>query len=205
MESRSRTLLPLALLVALAGCAGQKPVVYQEEKFETTDIYTRHFKATPDAVCEAARRTLLSQGYIITAANTTQVDGRKSFQPDSENHVQIAFRVVCASDLPTGSKTASLFANAVEDRYALKKVNQSASLGVGALGSLSLPFSSSDDSLVKVASQTIGAEKFYSRFFQLVERYLNHDATLLDMPPKTESRESPTGDSLPAPTQPGMP
>jgi hypothetical protein len=44
---------------------------------------------------------------------------------------------------------------------------------VSAIGSLSLPVSSSDDSLVKVASETIPAGAFYDRFFGLIERYLD--------------------------------
>jgi hypothetical protein len=43
---------------------------------------------------------------------------------------------------------------------------------VSAIGSVSLPLSSNDDSLVKVASETIPAGEFYDRFFQLVDRYL---------------------------------
>jgi hypothetical protein len=207
MELRARMLVSLALPLVLAACVSQKPVVYQEEKFDTTNIYTHHFNAPADAVCEAARRTLLSQGYIISAATTTQIDGRKSFQPDNDVHVQIAFRVVCAADLPPSSRKSSLFANAVEDRYALKKVNNSASLGVGALGSLSLPFSSSDDSLVKVASQTISAEPFYARFFVLVERYLSHDASLMDAGKEDESEAAKARakqETVP-PAQPQMP
>lgn len=183
MPLRSRTLLLALLLAALTGCAAPKPLVYPEEKFDSTDIYTRRFPVSADAACEAVRRTLLSQGYVITAASNHQIDGRKSFQPDNDVHAQIAFRVVCVTDSADGS-TTSVFANALEDRYALKKVNNSASLGVGALGSLSLPFSSSDDSLVKVASATIAAEKFYARFFQLVERYLSNEAA-----PMLESME----------------
>jgi hypothetical protein len=179
MRFNPRVLLPIALVMSMSGCVVQKPVVYQTEKFDTTDIYTRRFQASSEAVCEASRRALLSQGYVINAASTTQVDGRKSFQPENDMHVQIGFRVVCATD-GTDGKVASVFVNALEDRYALKKVNNSASLGVGALGSLSLPFSSSDDSLVKVASETIQEEKFYARFFQLVERYLNNDATPIE-------------------------
>ena len=174
-----------ALFMLLTGCAGPKPIVYTEEKFDSADIYTRRFPVSAYAACEAARRALLSQGYVISAANANQVDGRKSFQPENDVHVQIAFRVVCAAD-NLGDNIASIFVNALEDRYALKKVNNSASLGVGALGSVSLPFSSSDDSLVKVASETISAEKFYARFYQLVERYLTNDAT-----PNTELFEQP--------------
>ena len=65
-----------------------------------------------------------------------------------------------------------VFVNAVQDRYGLKKSNNSASLGVGAFGSVSLPFSSSNDSMVRVGSETIASEPFYDRFFELVRRYL---------------------------------
>lgn len=173
-------LLPLAaLLLATAGCALTTPVVFTAEKFDSTDLYSRQFPVPVDTACEAVRRTLLSQGYIIGSASDSQIDARKNFQPESSVHVQIAFRVVCASD-GADRRSASVFVNALQDRYALKKVNNSASLGVGALGSVSLPFSSSDDSLVKVASETITREDFYDRFFQLVERYLASDSISVD-------------------------
>ena len=64
------------------------------------------------------------------------------------------------------------FATALQDRYSLKKSATSASVGVSALGSLSLPFSSSNDSLVKVGSETISKRSFYDSFFELVRGYL---------------------------------
>jgi len=69
-----------------------------------------------------------------------------------------------------------MFANALQDRYALKKTNNSASLGVGVLGSVSMPIGSSDDSMVKVASETVSSAKFYERFFTLVELFLPPEA-----------------------------
>ena len=51
----------------------------------------------------------------------------------------------------------------------------SASVGVSALGSLSLPFSSSTDSLVKIGSETIAKRSFYDSFFELLESYLKQD------------------------------
>ena len=69
-----------------------------------------------------------------------------------------------------------MFANALQDRYALKKTNNSASLGVGVLGSVSMPIGSSDDSMVKVASETVSSAKFYERFFALVELFLPPEA-----------------------------
>lgn len=164
----------LAVLIAsiVSGCGTtSKPGVYLHEEFDSTTTYSRSFAAAADGTCEAARRALLSQGYLINQANAELVDGRKNFQPSSDNHVQIVFRVVCVVD--SSGKGSTAFVSALEDRYALKKSNNSASLGVGALGSISLPFYSSDDSLVKVASLTIPAGEFYQRFFMLVERYLD--------------------------------
>ena len=70
------------------------------------------------------------------------------------------------------------FANALHDRYALKKSPSSASVGVGVVGSVSLPFGASDDAMVKVASETITARDFYDRFFGLVAHYLGPAADL---------------------------
>jgi len=166
--------------LALAGC-GSTPqrVSYDPEGFSSTDTHTRVFDASEAQTCEAARRALLSQGYLVTAANSELVTGKKAFQPASEVHVELDFRVVCASE--TGGKRKAVggtrprtlvFVSALQDRYSLKKVNNSASVGVGVIGSVSLPYSSSDDSLVKVASQTVTDENFYDRFFGIVQRYI---------------------------------
>lgn len=202
MQLRLRVVTLAALAASLAGCVAQKPIVYQDEKFDTTSIYTHRFPVASEAACEAARRTLLSQGYVINSATSRQIDGSKSFQPDTDVHVQISFRVVCADDPahPGEEQAASVFVNALEDRYALKKVNNSASLGVGALGSLSVPFASSDDSLVKVASQTIEAKDFYARFFQLLQRYLVNDRAQISSPaelPANPDGAKPNGKPLP--------
>jgi hypothetical protein len=45
-------------------------------------------------------------------------------------------------------------------------------VGVGVLGSVSMPIGSTDDSMVKVASETVSSPKFYDRFFTLVEIFL---------------------------------
>ena len=89
----------------------------------------------------------------------------------------------------SGDQRSTVFANALQDRYALKKTNNSASLGVGVLGSVSMPIGSSDDSMVKVASETVTAQKFYERFFTLVEQFLPADAKKaahIEEKPKTD-------------------
>lgn len=166
-------LLAALLTVALPGCSLPRQTVQQYEEFSANNVYAQSFPGTADANCEAARRALLSQGYVIGEATGSLVRARKNFQPDREQHMQIEFYVVCAPNAK-GSDSTTVFANAVRETYSLRKSSNSASLGVGSLGSVSLPFGSTDESLVKVASETIPSPSFYGRFFELVERYLDY-------------------------------
>jgi hypothetical protein len=170
-------------VLASCGSLGGGRVKLEPEAFGSTTTHSRRFETAPAYTCEAARRALLSQGFVITAADGERVNGRKYFQPEPEVHVQLEFHTVCAPD-GRGGRATLAFVNALQDRYALKKSNNSASVGVGAIGSLSLPFTSSDDSLVKVASETITSAPFYDRFFTLLNRYLAADAVLVE--PKAE-------------------
>ena len=185
-----RPLNKLAMLFAVAGLAGcaatssNQKVTIQED-FASTDIHAHSFPGSDKSTCEAARRALLSQGYVVHEASAALVRGRKNFQPGADVHVQIEFHVVCAPD-SKGSNSTTAFANAVRDRYSLKKSSTSASLGVPALGSVSVPFGMSDESLVKVASETIANKLFYERFFALVERYFDGSSLM----PEEESTAS---------------
>ncbi|HUP08472.1 MAG TPA: DUF2242 domain-containing protein [Caldimonas sp.] len=176
MATCLRAFVPAAIATAaaLAACGSLQAPVPVQESFESATTFTRTYAATDVQTCEAARRTLLSQGYVISMAAPEQVRARKSFQPVPETHVEVEFNVVCTKDGYAGKRTIA-FVNAVQERYALKKSNSSASLGVGAFGSVSLPFTGSEESLVKVASATISSADFYDRFFVLVERYLAGD------------------------------
>ena len=158
-------------LLAAAGCSSKKQAIYEHENFDDAGTFSRNYPVSDAATCEAGRRALLSQGYIITSSDPKMISGHKSFQQTGETHMEISFNVVCAADGGTDAK-ATMFANALQDRYALKKVNNSASLGVGVLGSVSMPIGSTDDSMVKVASETVASSKFYDRFFALVENFL---------------------------------
>jgi hypothetical protein len=91
--------------------------------------------------------------------------------------LQLEIRVVCVPDGKDG-KVSIGFVTALQDRYAIKKSNNSASLGVGVIGSVSLPFSSSSDSLVKIGSETIVSVSFYDSFFNVVKQYLVLDKDL---------------------------
>ena len=209
-------LLGLAGALVLAGCGtSSRRVTYEPEEFGSTTTHTRNYEATEAQTCEAARRALLSQGYMITAANADLVTGRKSFQPAAEVHVEVEFRVVCALEGGRGTrgtkggtagKSTVAFVTALQDRYGIKKVNNSASVGVGAIGSLSLPFSASDDAMVKVASETLTDERFYDRFFALLDRFLEGPEGVEDASDsQAEAPTQPPPAKPPAATSPAAP
>ena len=170
----------------LAGCGGRgAESTLLRESFDAGETHSRTVETTPAQACEAARRTLLGQGYAIARADAATVEGSKNFQPREEQHEQLVVRISCA---PRGSG-ALVFASAVQDRYALKKSPTSASVGVGALGSVSLPFGSTDDSLVRIASRTVTDAGFYQRFFQRLQQYLTDDAPAPVAEPEPAGRE----------------
>ncbi|PWB31520.1 DUF2242 domain-containing protein [Pseudomonas sp. SDI] len=202
--------LGLALVLAgVSGCSSKKAAIYEHENFDDSGTFSRSFPVSEAGTCEAARRALLSQGYIITTSERGQVNGNKSFQQTGDSHLQISFNVVCAADSGADGRS-TMFANALQDRYALKKSNTSASLGVGVLGSVSMPIGSTDDSMVKVASETVTSAKFYERYFALVESFLpkepkkNKKAAEAEKPAEKPAAELGVPEQTPAPLPSAM-
>ena len=179
-------LVPLVLSACTSLNSQPMPLVgYQPEAFDAS-THARHYAAPPERTCEAARRALLSQGYVVAVAKPEQVSGRKYFQPAPEQHVQLEFRVVCAPEQGDSERTVA-FVSALKEQYVARKIKESASLGVGGFGSLSLPVEGGLDSLVKVASTTVTDAKLYHRFFDRLSDYLGNA-----VPPKeTEEEELP--------------
>jgi hypothetical protein len=182
----------LAVATALSGCTGLSgQSVYDAEGFDAQSAFSRSFPVQSAVACDGARRALLSQGYLVAAASAAQVGARKSFQPRGDSHVQIEFNVVCADNGVRSGST--VFVSAVQDRFALKKAVSSASVGIGPLGYISLPFSGGSDSLVKVASETIRGGQFYRRFFELIEHHLaDIDASDAELSAHSPDATSPT-------------
>ncbi len=181
---RSTACLAATLAAVLTGCSinspfpayigPHKPPVYLTERFQSDETFSRLFDGDVAETCEAGRRALLSQGYVITPSTPSTpggVNGRKRFQTDGEMHVEISITVVCVPDGRNDLVTTA-YVSAQQDRYSLKKITNSTGVGVGAFGSISVPMFSTDDSLVKVASETIPAGVFYDRYFALMQRLL---------------------------------
>jgi uncharacterized protein DUF2242 len=202
--SRAR-IVPACLAIAMTGllaaCAShpKQEAPPSGETFDADDTYSRSFTSAPGPACEAARRALLGQGYTVARATGDGVDASKNFQPDADTHTQLDVRVTC---VPQNDGHALVFVNAVQDRYALKKTSNSASVGVGVLGSVSLPVGSSDDSLVRVASNTVQNVDFYRRFFERVKYYLPSEPDKPASPPPPEPAAPPDPPPEPATTAP---
>ena len=192
-----RTLGVVLVLAGAVGCSSPKTAIYDHESFDDSGTFSRDYPVSEVSACEAARRALLSQGYIITSSDPKLISGNKSFQQTGETHLQISFNVVCASD--GSGKHSTMFANALQDRYALKKVNNSASLGVGVLGSVSMPIGSTDDSMVKVASETVTSAKFYERYFALVDVFLPQEVKAAEHLPEKPKADLGMPEPKPAP------
>jgi Uncharacterized protein conserved in bacteria (DUF2242) len=161
-------------LIALAACGGKaatQPTYMQDMFSSVSSPYSHDFDASTHETCEASRRALLSQGYMATLPQPDTVDATKNFQPTPDSHVVMSFHVVCTPG-ENASNTSTVYVNAVQDGYALKKSDTSASVGLSVLGSLSLPIRSNNDSMVKISSETVPPGKFYDRFFGLVGHYL---------------------------------
>lgn len=200
------------VLAATAACGsggGSGQAVYRDEQFAATSDYSHHFAAPPTATCEAARRALLSQGYVIVDARPEAVEARKTFQPDRENHTELSFRITCVADGDADNNgvadAALLFANAEQTLYTVKKTSSAASVGVGAVGSISLPIGQSQDSLIKIGAETVPAGPFYQRFFALVQQYLGNQRPKPPVRPAPEPAAPPLPAVSPVTPPPAFP
>lgn len=185
--------LAVILASALAACGfnrGKEAPPPLGETFGAEDTYSRSYPVAPASACEAARRALLGQGYVVGKATVDALEATKSFQPESDVHTQLNVRTTC---VPKSGGGSLVFVNAVQDLYSLKTTTKSASVGLSVLGSVSLPIGTSDANLVRVASNTVQNTDFYSRFFQRVQFYLPSTEGVIQpvLPPEPETPPDP--------------
>ena len=190
--TRSLT-LALVLAVSLTACGANRTKEEPAplgETFGADDTYSRSYAVAPSIACEATRRALLGQGYVIGKATVDTLEAVKSFQPESDVHTQLNVRATC---VPKSGGGSIVFVNAVQDLYSLKTTTKSASVGLSVLGSVSLPIGTSGANLVRVASNTVQNTDFYSRFFQRVKFYLpsTEDVGEPVLPPEPETPPDP--------------
>lgn len=166
MKYSSKILLFCLCVVFQTGCSSQ--AVYTAESFAIDSPFKLKVDDEVDTACESARRALLGQGYLIESSNSDGIKARKAYKSEDDQNTFIEMTIVCLPE----RNGSTLFATGVLSAYALKKSTSSASVGLSALGSISLPIGQSADSLVKVSEETINDKDFYQRFFAAVENTL---------------------------------
>ena len=191
--ARSLT-LALVLAVSLTAC-GSSRIKKEEpaplgETFGADDTYSRSYAVAPSTACEATRRALLGQGYVIGKMAPEAVEAIKNFQPQAEVHTQLKVLTTC---VPKSDGGSIVFINAVQDLYALKSQSNSASVGVSMIGSVSLPIpiGASNANLVRVGSNTVQNQDFYRRLFDRVTFYLPGTPANAPPPPEPEGPPDP--------------
>ena len=103
----------------LGGCIPTGKVLEPQEKFGSVSTYSRLYDASPAQTCEAARRALLSQGYIINTNTPDLIAGQNNFQPDAHAHVKVMIRVVGLHENADASISLG-FVTALQDSYTIK-------------------------------------------------------------------------------------
>ncbi len=151
--------------LVVGACGSSPPLrVYQTETFSSETPFQYYSSREPAGACEIGKRALLSQGYQIESAQPLSIRGEKYFQPGPDHATKLSITLVC---LPS-SLGAVIYANALETQYELKSRGSSAGVSVAGMGSLSLPWATDKDTLVKTGDVTITAPEFYQRLFELI-------------------------------------
>jgi hypothetical protein len=207
MSFRPSLALAIALALVLAACGGTRNKAEAPplgETFGAEDTYSRTYQAAPATACEATRRALLGQGYVIAKQADEALEATKVFQPQSDVHTQLNVRATCVEQLGGG---AIVFINAVQDRYALKSQSSSASVGVSMVGSVSvpIPLGGNNANLVRVGSNTVQNQEFYSRLFDRVAFFLSGTPADQAPPPEPDVPPDPIMFNRTDAGQPGAP
>jgi len=149
----------------LAGCASAPPPAYRGESFDAESPFVTWSTREPAAACEIGKRALLSQGYQVDSSKPNSIRGEKFFLPKPDYGMTLNITLVC---LPSNVGTA-VYANALQTRYELKSAASSTGVSVAGIGSISVPWASDKEALIKVGEETISDPDFYRRLFGLIE------------------------------------
>lgn len=156
-------------LTSLFIAACSSPKTYAErEQFHSDSRHNRNYAATEGMVCEATRRALLRDGYIVEKIAENNLTGAKEFQIEDGRQAQLNLYATCAQR----AGGATLFVTATEEHFDVKTSRQSTSLGVPIIAPISISKESQVDHRVKTRGETITDRDFYERFYRAVQQEL---------------------------------
>lgn len=154
------------MFLLLSACGGPRTFAGKED-FQADSRHRRDFSATAAPVCEAARRVLQGDGYIVEKSVDHDLIGAKEFPIEENRHAILRLYVTCGQR--TGGST--LFVTATEEHFDVKASSQSASIGVP-LTPLSISSKREIENEVKTRGETITDRDFYERFYRSVQKEL---------------------------------
>ncbi|BBI98876.1 hypothetical protein FGKAn22_05690 [Ferrigenium kumadai] len=160
------SLFLVAILLSLTACGGPRTYAGKED-FQADPRHRRDFSAMAAPVCDAARRVLQGDGYIVEKSIDQDLIGTKEFPIEDERHAILRLYVTCSQR--TGGST--LFVTATEEHFDVKASSESTSIGVP-LTPLSISSKREIDTTVKTRGETITNRRFYERFYEAVQREL---------------------------------
>jgi hypothetical protein len=162
--------LVLAAGLAGTGCASHKHDL-ASDSLDNEAPYSRTFAGSGDMVCWSVKRALLSQGYMLDRPSDSGVlTGSRDFQPQPKLNVTVRLQASCADNK---DGTSIVFVTAIREDNRLQKMKQTTSVGVGP-ATLTMP-SGSAQVLGVVRRETLHDPEFYSRFFSLVQGFIEQE------------------------------
>ena len=120
-------------------------------------------------MCDAARRALLGDGYLVNRADGQRLVGGKEFQVEAQRHAIVNIHVNC--DQRRGGST--LYVTATEEHFDVKSLRQSSSIGFPVVAPIYYGTQSEADAQVKTHGETVSEREFYERFYRAVQRELS--------------------------------
>ena len=155
------------LLIVLAGCGGPQRYA-PDEDFSSDSRYRRNFQASAPALCDAARRVLLGDGYIVTRSESQSLVGGKEFQIKERQHAILNIYVNCEQR----GGGSILFVTATEEHFDVESIRQSSSIGFPLVAPIYYSTQNEADRQVKIRGETVSEREFYERFYRAVQREL---------------------------------
>ena len=130
--------------------------------------HQRDFSVAATTLCDAARRVLLGDGYLVSRAENLSLVGAKEFQIEEQQHAILSVHANCEQRV--GGST--LYVTATEDHYDVKAIRQSSSIGFPMVAPIYYGTQSEANGQVKTHGETVGERGFYERFYRAVQRQL---------------------------------
>ena len=165
-----RRSLLATLPVLLAACGGDT-AHYRGEDFAGDNSHRREFSVSAANLCNASRRVLLGDGYVLEAAaeaTAPRLVGTKEYREEKNRHSVLQVHVACEG----GTTGATLFVTAVEHHYDVTTSRQSTGIGIPMVGPVTVNTKSESEGQVKTGGETVTDRDFYERFFRAVQQEL---------------------------------